>query len=822
MFDEPDQLFDVAHIALAVLDGQGAVTGWTSAAEHLVGYSPAEIVNQPSMTLLDSLEDRARAASVAEQCRVQGGWDGVVAVRHRDGRPLRLRLHIFPLLNTAGGGRWAVLAQEMQRTPGSELSRMMLEPLLVHSPVGVAVLDTDLRYLWVNDMLTYGGAVPREQRLGRRPTEVAPHEHVKRLEGALLQVLETGTPVLNWEMFGPAPADPPRQHAWWTCIFRLEDSVGQVLGVWYMNMDNTDRWRAREGLALLTEASARIGSTLDVVRTAQELAEVAVPRFTDVVVVDLLEPVLHGEEPASGPVAGLVLRRAGQQSIHDGCPEVTERANDVLHRSSDSVSARCMSDGLPILESLADVSSSAWVTEDPARAAMVRAFRIHSALVVPVRARGVRLGVATFLRSQRPDPFDQDDVSLAEELVARAAVCLDNARRYTRERRAALTLQHSLLPRGLTTDTVLEIASRYLPADAPQAVGGDWFDVIPLSGARVALVVGDVVGHGTHAAATMGRLRAAVHTLANLDLPPDELLAHLDDLVVSLIEQEGADDTAEAKGQAMASSVLGATCLYAVYDPVTRRCTMARAGHLPPAIVGVDGTVTFPDLPAGPPLGLGFLPFESAELELPDDTLLALFTDGLIDDRDRDVDAGLAQLADALAVPAPALENVCENVTEALLTGLPSDDAALLLARTHGLDASQVASWDLSCDPAVVADARHLTVRKLAEWGLEELQFTSELVISELVTNAIRYGAEPIRLRLIRRDVLICEVADGSSTSPRMRHARTTDEGGRGLFLIAQLARRWGTRYTASGKIIWVEQDLPAPDTSPSIAPQAA
>jgi anti-sigma regulatory factor (Ser/Thr protein kinase) len=268
--------------------------------------------------------------------------------------------------------------------------------------------------------------------------------------------------------------------------------------------------------------------------------------------------------------------------------------------------------------------------------------------------------------------------------------------------------------------------------------------------------------------------------------------------------------------------VLGATCLYAVYDPITRRCTLARAGHLPPAIVTADGTVTFPDLPIGPPLGLGLLPFESTELELPDGTMLALFTNGLIEGKKRDVDVGLTSLAQALARPAPRLEDVCENVIGTLLTGPPSDDAALLLARTHGLDAGQVASWELACDPAVVASARDLATRRLADWGLEELAFTTELVVSELVTNAIRYGLEPIRLRLIRNEALICEVFDGSSTSPRLRHARTTDEGGRGLFLIAQLARRWGTRYTTAGKIIWAEQALPDLAASPSSVPEPA
>ncbi|GAA0657402.1 hypothetical protein GCM10010193_05090 [Kitasatospora atroaurantiaca] len=370
------------------------------------------------------------------------------------------------------------------------------------------------------------------------------------------------------------------------------------------------------------------------------------------------------------------------------------------------------------------------------------------------------------------------------------------------QRTASLALQRSLLPHGLTGGTAVDVAARYVPAGASLGAGGDWFDIIPLSGARVALVVGDVVGHGIHAAATMGRLRTAVRTLADLDLPPDELLAHLDDLVISLVEQDSRDEEEEA------AAAMGARCLYAVYDPVSRRCTLARAGHLPPVLVRPDGTATLPELPPGPPLGLGTLPFESAELELPEGTVIALYTDGLVECGDRDIDEEVSRLRTALTRPGPTLDAVCGAAIETLLNGPVSDDVVLLLARTHALGQDQVASWDLPPEPSAVANARKLATTQLAAWGLDDLAFTTELIVSELVTNAIRYGAEPIRLRLIRQDVVICEVSDGSSTSPRLRHARTTDEGGRGLFLVAQFTRRWGTRYTTTGKIIWAEQNL--------------
>jgi serine phosphatase RsbU (regulator of sigma subunit)/anti-sigma regulatory factor (Ser/Thr protein kinase) len=448
-----------------------------------------------------------------------------------------------------------------------------------------------------------------------------------------------------------------------------------------------------------------------------------------------------------------------------------------------------------------DLNLERWLAQDPNRIARVRGHAFHSVITVPLCARETTLGVAVFARHQRREPFDDDDLLLAEEIAARAAVCIDNARRYTHERDTAVTLQHSLLPHRLPDQTAMDVAFRYLPADSQAGVGGDWFDVIPLSSARVALVVGDVVGHGIQASATMGRLRAAVRTLADIDLPPDELLTHLDDLVIRLSDQ--TDDETDRDGD---GSDVGATCLYAIYDPISRHCTLARAGHPPPAIVNPDGTVSFVDLPADPPLGLGGLPFESTELELPEGSLLVLYTDGLIESRDRDVDKGLDDLSHVLTQPTVSLNDLCDNVLKTLLPYRPIDDVALLIARTRALDADHVATWQLPTDPAVVAHVREQAVRQLASWGLEHLSFTTELVISELVTNAIRYAHAPIQLRLIRDRILISEVSDGSSTSPHLRRARTYDEGGRGLFLVAQLSQRWGTRHTPTGKTIWTEQ----------------
>ncbi|MFI6376054.1 SpoIIE family protein phosphatase [Streptomyces sp. NPDC050546] len=562
-----------------------------------------------------------------------------------------------------------------------------------------------------------------------------------------------------------------------------------------------------ERLELLYGASVSVGTGLDVERTARELARVAVPGFADFTTVDLLEPVLRGDEPTAG--AATRLRRVAADGVRDDAPLLG--LADPPDLTSPPPEARGPLSGRARLD--ADLrDSTEWASEQPEAAARVLAYGIHSRIRAPLQARGVTVGTVDFWRS-RPDPFGPDDVAFAEELAAKAAVAVDNARRFTRERSTALALQRHLLPQRLPRQTAVEVASRYLPAWTRTGVGGDWYDVIPLSGSRVALVVGDVVGHGLQASAAMGRLRTAVRTLADVDLPPDELLTHLDDLILHLSEGEpapGEHGADEAHGLGGSSADLGATCLYAVYDPVSRRCTLATAGHPMPAVLAPDGTAHVVAGHVGPPLGIGGLPFEATDLELDAGSVLALYTDGLVEARHRDIDVGLAELCHALAQPAESLEEACDTVLGSLLTGPAADDVALLLARTRALPADHVATWQIPAEPVQVERARKLVVEQLDAWGLTEATFVIELVVSELVTNAIRYGQPPIRLRLIRDHTLICEVSDTSSTAPHLRRARAFDEGGRGLLLVAQLTQGWGTRQTTKGKTIWCEQALPA------------
>lgn len=553
---------------------------------------------------------------------------------------------------------------------------------------------------------------------------------------------------------------------------------------------------SRQRLSLLSEAGS-LGSSLDVTRTAQDLTEVAVPKLADFAAVDIPDPVLCGEEP---PGLGEPLRRVALSGIRSSSH--LYEVGDLVQYAESTPQAISLAAEESVLES--DLNTAfGWIAQDPVRTERIREEGIHSLIAVPLRARGVVLGVVVLYRSKRAGRFEEDDLLLAEELVSRAAVSIDNARRYTREHATALALQTSLLPHDLPDQNAVEAAHRYVPALG--GASGDWFDVISLSGARVALVVGDVVGRGVQASATMGRLCTAVRNFSDLDLPVEEVLAHLDDLV------ERLDHDQQARTPA-GNMIAGATCLYAVYDPVSRCLTLASAGHPVPVLIRPDGRVAVPDIPTGPPLGLGGQPFETVEIELDEGSDLVLFTNGLLRGDSQDPDVVLAAVRNALTRSAGTPEEKCDILLEALVPAKPQDDVALLVARTRSLDGGKnVAQWNLPADPAAVSGLRSAVAQQLAEWGLEELTFSTELIISELATNAIRYGGPPIHVRLLRSLSLICEVTDGSSTSPRLRRASNTDEGGRGLFLVARLAHRWGTRYIQEGKVIWAEQ--PFPDT---------
>ncbi|MEV6651926.1 SpoIIE family protein phosphatase [Streptomyces sp. NPDC051219] len=795
---------ETSESAIAMVDERGTVVAWTQAAEQLVGYSAGDVVGRSTALALPSFGEAPTTSAFVDQCRAQNGWPGATAVRHRNGHMLNINLRISMLRGQDGSVRWLLSVSDVGTLAGQAENGSVRESLLIRAPIGISVRDLQLRCTWVNDTMESHDGISRDRRLGRRFTDALPGAKPEALEAVMRQVLEGGTTRVHeyrtWVATGPL-----REHTFAASFFCLRDADGQALGVCTISIDVTESRRVRERLAVLSQASTRLGRTLDVMQTSQELADIAVTLFADYAAVDLEQSVPFGEGPPAriAPTGERLpaFRRAGVASIHQGAPESPWMRGEPVPVPPASPIADVLRTGSSHLEPIVDTAPGTWTDQDPVRAQKIHETGMHSLMVVPIRARCALLGVAVFIRTGNPAPFQEVDLLLAEELVSRAATSLDNARQYAREHSVALALQRQLLPHRLMGGVAVEAASRYLPADVDHGVGGDWFDVIPLSGARVALVVGDVVGHGINAAATMGRLRTAVHTLADMELPPDELLARLDDTVQRLAEGDADPDQTPA--------VVGATCVYAVYDPVTRKCTMAGAGHPPPAIVDPQGRVTFADLPTGTPLGIGLgVPFEAVELELPEGSLLALYTDGLIETRDDDIDVGMRRLGAALAQPGRSLEDLCTRAMDTVPSQGPSDDVTLLVVRTRSLSPTHVASWTLPNDQTAARIARHMAARQLTEWGLEGLEDATKLIVSELVTNAVRHSTGPIQLRLIQHQVLTCEVSDTDLCSPRLRRARTFDENGRGLGLVAQLSRRWGSRSIPDGKVVWAEEDL--------------
>ncbi|MFC5786253.1 SpoIIE family protein phosphatase [Streptomyces sp. NBC_00117] len=787
----------MATAALLMVDSHGVIAGWNQAAQDLLGYTAADVLGHSVTTLL--VDEGDVSAVQSWLLGAENGWEGLLAALHREGRPVELAVRAWRLHALGGHREWLVALRDVAALRENEWREDVAWSLLQQSPLGVAVLDTNLRYEWVNLAMAHLD----EEVSGAATSPAAGAEPSPIVARQAKQVLKSGQAPVALENIAPVRLAGREDggHVRLRSSFPLSGADGDLLGVCHAVLDFQGQDPARERLTLLNTASEHIGTTLDLDRTVRELAEVVVPNVADFVAVDLLESVHTPMDltPRSAECSD-TLCRVAHLSIQEDLPEVSVGIGTTPNYPKESPQRRSLANGQPIREEVRP--STPWLAKDPLRWTRLIRLGVHTQLVVPVRARGINMGVITLLRWKNPRPFDEDDLLLVEDLVGRAALCVDNARRYTRQQQAALTLQKSLLPQDLPDLTAVEAAYRYLPADAEVGVGGDWFDVIPLSGARVALVVGDVVGHGIHAAASMARLRAAVQTLADLDLPPDELLTKVDDLVVRLSD--------EAEATSDGPVVIGASCVYAIYDPIARTVTMARAGHPTPAIAHLDAPVEFPDVPAGPPLGLGGLPFESAEIPVEEGSIIALYTDGLIEASDRDIDVGFERLCFALAHPDRPLDEICDTMVRILLPDRPSDDVAFLIARTRALSSDCVAAWDVPAEPSAVHEARERSVSQLQVWGMQAAAFTTELIVSELVTNAIRHASGPISLRLIREHTLICEVSDTSSTSPHMRRASITEEGGRGLFLVAGVAQRWGTRYTADGKTIWAEQPLPA------------
>ncbi|GAA2577791.1 SpoIIE family protein phosphatase [Streptomyces tubercidicus] len=561
-------------------------------------------------------------------------------------------------------------------------------------------------------------------------------------------------------------------------------------------------------LRFIGAATRRIARGIDLDEIVLGLCRATVPTFADAILVYLRDPLPVGDERPTGPVV-LRLRRTDripEEPDTNGARLPVLPAQPDLGPAMGGSAAELaeVEPGGPLAEVLRGVRPL-FGEAQAARTALPELLgpdpRLpggHRVILAPLRGRRRVIGAAVFLRRPDRPAFEPDDLLVAAQLATHTALGVDKAVLYGREAYIADALQRTMLPDSLPQPTGVRLASRYLPAAETARVGGDWYDAIPLPGSRVALVVGDVMGHSMTSAAIMGQLRTTAQTLAGLDLPPQEVLHHLDEQAQRL----GTDRMA--------------TCMYAVYDPVAHRITIANAGHPPPVMLHRGGRAEVLRVPSGAPIGVGGVDFEAVELDAPAGATLVLYTDGLVESRIRDVWTGIEQLRERLAETArltgpnpPPLEPMCDEVLDMLGPGDRDDDIALLAARFDGIAPSDVAYWYLDPKAQTAGQARRLARRALARWGLEELTDQLELLVSEVVTNAVRYAERPITLRLLRTDVLRCEVGDDVPQLPRLRQARPSDEGGRGLYLVNRMARRWGATRLSMGKVVWFELSMP-------------
>ncbi|MFF8846539.1 SpoIIE family protein phosphatase [Streptomyces sp. NPDC015127] len=783
--------------ALLVLDDAGTVLACTGAAAELLAAPAVEINGHDIGSLLAEPGDWPRLRGPAPDDRPRS----LRASLRGPGGPVPVQLDLLPIDGMLPA-RFLLRVMAADHADRREENEALVGALFSQSGIGLAIHDTELRLRRINPLP--GDVRPASARLGpsggalgRRIGELLVPEDAAAVEARLRRVAATGEPLIDFVTSARLARAPDRDRIISLSALRLAGAKGAVRGVAVTFTDVTEHERSRKRAALVGTAASALGRSLEVSRNAQVLADLLVPAFADLAAVDLTEAVLVGEEPGAF-ATGAPLRRVSAVAADGEWPEELYPCGSVI-RVRGYESDRLRLGSAVIVPDLEELRPR--IADDPDRVRLVLTDRASSYMVVPLQARGHVLGAVSVWRSGERVPFDAQDAAVAEDIGSRAALALDNARRYTRERRTAEALQRSLLPRPLLKVTAAETAGIYVPGRTLAGTGGSWFDVITLSSSRVAFVVGNVRGHGLNAAAAMGSLRTAVRTLCDLDPPPDELLTHLDDLVVRLAEDEQPGD---AEG-----TVRGASCLYAVYDPVSARCTMASAGHAPPVLVRASGGAAPVGLPAGPALGREGAPFEPVELELRPGDLLA-FTAGSLSVEAGDAGHVARYLGEeTVGGGSRPVPEIGREMLVPFLAEPPDDDAALLLARVAVTPEDAVATWEFPADVKIVADARAEVARWLTRWGLDDLVFTTELIVSELLTNAIRYAGGPVGLRLIRDQRLVCEVSDPSQTQPHLRRARLTDEGGRGLFLIAQLTHRWGSRYTASGKTLWTEQLLP-------------
>lgn len=776
-----------------VVDGAGVVVGWSSRARELWRRPESEAVGRTALDMVTS-----NGEDPADPTRPGSGPSGI---EDHDGNPLDLRVRPVPL--PGGGIAWGIFEATGDRpaaglrAEAADTREAVFDALRANARAAYFVVDADLRVLDLNDpAVALCGATADEAR-GRPVGEVCRPSRPQEFESILREVITSDAPVTDYVVrLDPAGGAGPERFVR-ISAFPLEDGRGAVVSL----AEVTEHMRTERRIETLAAVRERVGRSLDVVATCEELVEALVPGFADIAVVEVVDAVVRGEDPPLSPLGREVpLRRAAFRNSGPDAAAQAHPLGDVRALPSPTPYSQALTDLKPRAVTLDE--DTPWLVADPERARAIRASGASMLLTAPLAVRGSVLGLLSLYRVRPSDAFDANDVALTHELATHTALSLDNARRYTHEHTIAAALQRHLLPPDPPSQTAMEFAQLHLPADAG---AGTWFDAFSLPGARTALAVGEVGGNGIDAATTMGQLRTVVRSLAALDLEPDELLARLNDTVVRLAYERQALPS----GDPLHQEPLSASCVYVVHDPLRGVCAMASAGHPAPVVAHPTGVIHVPDLPAGPLLGSrDGPPFATASVPMRDGSVLALWTTSFPASESTG-ERPSKLLREALSRLDRPLAELRDDILYRLRGTPGTHDVLLLLARTRAFPPDQVATWPLDPVPAAAATARHHTQHRLRRWRVsEETAFATELIVSELVTNAVRYGSPPIRLRLIKDSTLTCEVSDGGGAAPRIRHARTVDEGGRGLFICQEMSHNWGIRYTANGKTIWTEQPL--------------
>ncbi|MFD7811808.1 SpoIIE family protein phosphatase [Streptomyces sp. NPDC059785] len=790
-------------LAVVVVDRDGLVSHWSTGARRLFGVSRDEAVGRPAVDLLPVC-----GALPEEDDTTPYGAYGMY-----DGLGPGLESSLDGRLSYPAAGR----ARLTVTGPGRIDVLWWAYPLVGPGQERLLVLAADAGALRHEDAEDDGEAAveriapgfalhtdfPGSPELARRLPDILPSMSVAESARIVAQVLELGYPVLEFSRNDRVPVTPdwgvPRRAE---RKARRERAARAAASGEPLPQDVADEGEdiefvaVRERLEFLNEVSGRIGTSLDLSRTILEVSRAVVPRFTDVAGTYLREQVVAGEGfPDGVPDTTTMWHRVALEHTDEpGRWDDVVPVGEAMPFPAHTPFFQCMTSGDPVLvprisEQMGHMIAAQFEKRD------IRPLITHrSMLVVPLKARNVVLGFMILLRHPERAEFNDMDRVTGAELAARAGLVLDNARMYTYQESVAETLQDSMLPHIARCMAGCDIATRYLPGTLLGRVGGDWFDSVKLPGSRTALVVGDVMGHGLNSAAMMGQLRTAVQTMAALDLPPAQLLRNLDDLAQRLGEHYLA------------------TCLYAVYDPIAGELHLANAGHIPPVLVRAeDGSSELLDLPTGAPIGVGGVPFEAVRIRVAPGDRLVMCTDGLVEVRGEDIGVGLATLCESAAHPAASMDDACDTIIRALNTrGGRKDDVALLLARLNGIGPEDVAEWRLARDPAEAGRARAAVREQLHVWGLASLSDHAELLVGELVANAVRHAhSRQVGLRLVRGATLLCEVDDDDHTLPTLLSAGVGDESGRGLRVVSTLAREWGTSRTSAGKTVWFELTLP-------------